>query len=83
VRAGFVVIDDRLPVVHPSWGSWRRSRRDRAGAARRRVPGSGSGRDEFCAMCWGAGRILRGAGNGEGVVAVDCSWCGGTGRVPA
>lgn len=33
----------------------------------------------FCATCWGAGRILVQARNGEGPVPVPCRTCAGTG----
>lgn len=41
----------------------------------RRAPGGGT----FCAMCWGAGRILVAARNGEGRIPVTCGTCAGTG----
>lgn len=35
-----------------------------------------------CGHCWGQRRILRAAGNGEGLIPVVCGQCGGAGRVP-
>jgi len=35
----------------------------------------------FCATCWGAGRILVQARNGEGPVPVTCRTCDGGGVV--
>lgn len=36
---------------------------------------------EFCAVCWGAGRIFYEAANGEGLIPVPCAECGGKGAV--
>lgn len=33
----------------------------------------------WCPNCWGAGRIFREAGNGEGLIPVRCERCDGTG----
>lgn len=65
-----------LPVTYEDWASWRR---DRPGAGE--LPPLTS--TEFCGLCWGRGRILSPAANGEGLVPGPCASCGGAGRVPA
>jgi hypothetical protein len=61
----------RLPVLYRSWSAWRRERPDAEPGA---VPA------DFCAACWGQGRILRAARNGEGLVPEPCADCAATGR---
>jgi hypothetical protein len=69
----------RLPVRYRSWGEWRLERP--ADGALAAVPGSVPA--EFCAGCWGQGRILRAAPNGEGLVPDPCGACAATGAAPS
>lgn len=62
------------PVAYREWDEWRRSR---VPVDDPPAPAS----TEFCAICWGQGRVLRPAANGEGHVPVACARCDGTGWV--
>lgn len=76
------VVDEELrgwPVVYSDWDEWRRARQD---ADARPAPAAVTP-GEFCARCWGQGRTLSPAGNGEGHVPVACPACSGSGRAPA
>jgi hypothetical protein len=65
-----------LPVVYRDWAEWRGFRReDEPGVA---PVATGT----FCATCWGQGRLLSPARNGEGLVPVACPTCGGTRVAP-
>jgi hypothetical protein len=66
----------RVPVAYATWADWREGRRDVL-ADPPTAPAA-----EFCALCWGQGRIAVPAGNGEGLIPVTCAVCDGTGRVP-
>ncbi|WP_217915500.1 hypothetical protein [Miltoncostaea marina] len=68
-----------IPVRYESWQEWRATVRE---AAARRAEPVARVPTEFCALCWGAGRVLGAAPNGEGLVPVPCGWCGGAGRLP-
>lgn len=61
--------DDPVPPV---------TQPDPPGTVIDRAPITGT---SFCALCWGAGRILGPAANGEGLIPVACAHCGGTGTV--
>lgn len=66
----------RIPVQVRAWAEWRSARRWRAG------PGSvRAAEGDFCAICWGQGKLFMEAANGEGLIPVTCSHCGGGGRV--
>jgi hypothetical protein len=75
-----VVEGPSITVRYESWTEWRRYVREAAALraeALERVP------TEFCADCWGAGRILAPAANGEGLVPRTCARCDGRGSVVA
>ncbi len=62
----------------------RRSTTARSTHAGPALPGSDHGPSRrpagtFCAACWGAGRILTDAPNGEGLIPVRCAACDGRG----
>ena len=65
-----------LPVLYENWAEWRDEQPDTGPAPRCLVPG---GRP--CPICWGQGRILAAAANGEGLVSFPCSTCAGAGSV--
>jgi len=70
-------------VTESSLRGWPVAYRDRAEWRRSREPAPPPPAPaQFCAMCWGQGRVLRAAANGEGHVPVACATCGGSGSVP-
>lgn len=75
-----VVEGPSVSVRYESWSEWREFVRE---AAARRGEPVVRARTEFCAMCWGAGRVLVPAANGEGLVPRPCGGCGGRGQVIA
>lgn len=36
----------------------------------------------MCGMCWGQKKIFELSQNGEGLIPIDCGYCGGEGKVP-
>lgn len=66
-----------LLVGYPDWDAWRRERSGGALPQAPLVPANSAS----CAMCWGNGRILEEAGNGEGLIPVVCEHCDGWGLV--
>ncbi|WP_217913897.1 hypothetical protein [Miltoncostaea marina] len=69
-----------LPVVYETWSEWREEQPVQpvaAPPARAAAPGG-----QPCATCWGQGRIMTAAANGEGLVPGGCWTCGGAGTVP-
>ncbi|HSJ72912.1 MAG TPA: hypothetical protein VK904_01235 [Miltoncostaeaceae bacterium] len=68
----------RVLVLYETWAAWRDERRLEG---LRPVPPAAT--HQFCAVCWGQGRIVGPAANGEGPIPIACLTCGGTGRVPA
>ena len=68
----------RLLVAYDSWADWRDGRRLEGIDE---IPPAST--YEFCALCWGQGRIVSPAANGEGPIPVRCVTCRGTGRLPA
>jgi DnaJ-class molecular chaperone len=83
-RGSVVILEQALPVVYRSWSEWRahcRTRRDTARGSAGAAPNVAA--TEFCATCWGNGRILRHARNGEGLIPTACGACDATGRVAA
>lgn len=73
-----VVEGPSISVRYESWSEWREFVRE---AAARRAEAVVPLVTEFCAICWGAGRVLSPAGNGEGLVPQPCARCGGAGSV--
>jgi hypothetical protein len=71
---------DGMLVAYPSWGAWRIDRR--AGADLDPLPAVPVD-SSFCALCWGQGRILSPAANGEGLIPVRCPYCDGERVVPS
>ena len=69
--------EPRSSVAYESWSDWR-ARQCTDPAALSAPIGSC-----FCAICWGAGRLLEPAMNGEGLIPVSCPTCCGTGSVPS
>ena len=65
-----------LPVVYGTWLEWRDTQRHAL-----RPPPLMPDRAEFCALCWGQGRIHEAAGNGEGLIPTPCPGCEGAGVV--
>jgi hypothetical protein len=63
-----------IPVRYSDWREWRDVRLDDLPPAPL-APATGC----FCAACWGQGRMLEEARNGEGLVPVACADCGGSG----
>jgi hypothetical protein len=65
-----------IPVLYQDWAEWRDVRRDDVETApappRTTAP---------CCLCWGAGRYLDPAKNGEGLVSRTCPRCDGLGRL--
>jgi hypothetical protein len=76
-RGQLIVVERSLPVVYGSWSHWRRERQ--ATTLSNEAVVERSQATEFCAHCWGAGRILSPARNGEGLVPRQCSVCEGRG----
>lgn len=74
----FVVQEDNFPVCYIDWAEWRDVRIE----AEDEFSLAGAPMMCFCAVCWGAGRILEYAANGEGLVPTTCTHCGGVGSVP-
>jgi hypothetical protein len=74
-----LVIEDTLLVVYETWSEWRRAKLD--DARQRRGPLVEPGTAP-CGRCWGQGRILEPAANGEGLVPRPCLPCLGRGRTP-
>jgi hypothetical protein len=68
---------ERIPVRYEDWGEWRTE----LAVTAKRLPLIAPGTC-FCAMCWGAGRVLRQAANGEGLVPLRCATCAGSGVIP-
>jgi len=64
-----VVIENSIPVVYDDWTAWR----DERARTETSSPITGT----FCGLCWGNGRILEPAANGEGLIPVTCEACGG------
>ena len=69
--------ETRVSVGYASWADWR-SQQGILPAAPPAPLGTC-----FCAICWGAGRVLEPAMNGEGLVPQPCPTCCGTGSVPS
>jgi hypothetical protein len=65
-----------LPVRYESWEDWRRDVATRHAPVPLIAPETVS-----CAACWGQGRLLEPARNGEGLVPRTCPDCGGSGLV--
>jgi hypothetical protein len=63
-------------VIYAGWAEWRELRRDRPDDAPLVPAGVASG-----ATCWGNGRYLQPAANGEGLVPRACP-AGGSGLAP-
>ena len=68
-----------VPVFYESWEDWRSERQSQEALPPAPLVPAGV---VFCAMCWGAGRVLAPARNGEGLVPSDCGHCDGLGVVP-
>jgi hypothetical protein len=78
-RGGHLIVVEReLPVVYESWAHWRRERAEHMDFLVQELP---TATTEFCAVCWGNGRILSPAANGEGNVPVTCGHCDGRGSI--
>ena len=60
----------RWPITYRDWPDWRRRH-------------AGALVQDFCASCWGQGRIMAPAANGEGLIPVRCATCAGAGGVAA
>ena len=73
-----IVTEGRSAILvrYDDWAHWRIAR---VGAATR-YPLLAEGTC-FCACCWGQGRILTPAANGEGLIPVACATCEGLGAV--
>ena len=67
-----------IPVAYRSWCDWRTERRRTTDASPLPLVPTGV---SFCASCWGQGRTWSQARNGEGLVPVPCTGCGGEGVV--
>lgn len=67
-----------VPVRYDSWAEWRRYQAEEPQSVLL-VPAH----TVFCALCWGNGRVLEPARNGEGLVPVACAHCAGFGLVRA
>jgi len=65
-----------LPVLYADWAEWKALRREEAEEACVQAATA-----VFCPMCWGNGRYLEPAANGEGLVPRTCMSCGGRGTV--
>ena len=63
-------------VRYDDWAHWRVVRAVAVAPPRLLAEGSC-----FCADCWGQGRILTPAANGEGLIPLPCSTCAGLGMV--
>lgn len=68
-----------LPVVYETWSDWRGEQAGAAAAAA--AQGSVAPGGQPCGTCWGQGRILAAAPNGEGLIPGLCWGCGGRGSV--
>jgi hypothetical protein len=80
-RGSVVITEHAVPVVYRSWREWRVHCRTRDVGPTPPVAARSVTSTEFCATCWGNGRILRPAGNGEGLIPTGCRPCHGTGQV--
>ena len=69
--------EPRIAVAYDSWAQWRAEQ-----CFLPEAPPAPFG-SCFCAICWGAGRLLEPAMNGEGLVPQPCPTCCGTGSVPS
>ena len=69
--------EPRASVAYESWSAWR-TRQCIDPSAPSAPLGSC-----FCATCWGAGRYMEPARNGEGLIPVPCPSCCGTGAIPS
>jgi hypothetical protein len=73
-----IIIIDRvvqLPILYSSWSEWRFEQlRTRTLPPLPLLPRNSC----FCALCWGAGRYLEPAQNGEGNVPRTCPACQGS-----
>jgi hypothetical protein len=65
-----------VPVRYETWDEWRIDVARPAEPAPLIASGTAS-----CARCWGQGRHMEQARNGEGLVPVPCPDCGGSGLV--
>jgi hypothetical protein len=65
-----------LPVLYTDWAEWKALRREGC----EEVPASAT-TIVFCPTCWGNGRYLEPAANGEGLVPQTCPACDGSGIV--
>lgn len=65
-----------VPVRYESWEEWRRDITHPLPSAPLIAPETAS-----CARCWGQGRHLEQARNGEGLVPVVCPDCAGSGLI--
>ena len=72
-----VVHEEQLPVCYVDWAQWRETRTETALG----LPADLVVVRCFCAFCWGAGRIVEDARNGEGLIPVTCERCLGEGTV--
>ncbi|MEW6583540.1 MAG: hypothetical protein AB1416_12360 [Actinomycetota bacterium] len=74
-----------IPVLYGDWAEWRELRLQDA-VLGDPAPGAAGTQDAwiavFCPTCWGQGRYLEPAQNGEGLVPRTCPACEGTGAVP-
>jgi len=69
--------ESRVSVGYASWSDWRSQQ-----GLMPHAPPAPFG-SCFCAICWGAGRVLEPAMNGEGLIPQPCPTCRGTGSVPS
>jgi hypothetical protein len=74
VRVMIVITEDEFSIRYTGWAEWRENRVE----ADRQVLVAA---ECFCGCCWGAGRYLDEAANGEGLIPVSCHACGGRGTV--
>ena len=65
-----------VAVRYESWEEWRHDVASPVAPAPLIAPGTAS-----CPRCWGQGRHLEQARNGEGLVPVGCPDCGGSGLI--
>lgn len=65
-----------VPVYFESWDEWRRERRDATPLPPAPLAAAGT---SSCPLCWNQRVIWEPARNGEGLVPVRCTGCGGSG----